>query len=264
MSLAKSVADIAGQTAVVMRAAQSLGRAVAAAFHEGCASTPLDRDAAGLESLSAKLGDRVLPVVVDLADATQRAVGRVLEHADTVNTLVHNAAIFSPKPFETPTVGHPLVPVDIRIQSAFLLAKAVWSGVRVPGGGCVYCASSRSGTEGFQNESAYSTTKRGLKVWPGTTRPESRRSFGPTCRRGWRLLQQLSGRPHQAWRLYCHADETPARLCDRLYDSVTFNASIEATLVGGKLVYQAGEIIGQAGDGGFVRPSRPTKEEVLS
>ncbi len=58
--------------------------------------------------------------------------------------------------------------------------------------------------------------------------------------------------------------QTQARLCDRLYDGMTFNASIEATLVGGKLVYQNGEIVGRAGDGGFVRPSRPTKEEVLS
>ncbi len=54
---------------------------------------------------------------------------------------------------------------------------------------------------------------------------------------------------------------TEARLCDYLYDGMTFRARIEATLVGGKLVYQEGKILGQPGDGGFVRPE--TDEERL-
>ena len=39
-----------------------------------------------------------------------------------------------------------------------------------------------------------------------------------------------------------------------LYDGVTTHGSVYATLVGGKVVYEEGEIVGQPGDGGLVRP----------
>ncbi len=45
-----------------------------------------------------------------------------------------------------------------------------------------------------------------------------------------------------------------ARDCDKLYDGMTFNGKVNRTIVNGKTVYQDGEIVGNKGDGHFVRP----------
>lgn len=45
---------------------------------------------------------------------------------------------------------------------------------------------------------------------------------------------------------------TEARLCDALYDGMTFQARIETTLVAGELVYHRGAIVGRMGHGRFV------------
>lgn len=42
--------------------------------------------------------------------------------------------------------------------------------------------------------------------------------------------------------------------CNRLYDGLPIQGEVYATIVGGKLVYQAGRILGQPGDGTIVRP----------
>ena len=44
--------------------------------------------------------------------------------------------------------------------------------------------------------------------------------------------------------------------CNRLYDGMEIQGEVAATLVGGTVVYRAGEVIGQAGDGTVVRPCR--------
>lgn len=56
--------------------------------------------------------------------------------------------------------------------------------------------------------------------------------------------------------------QTEARLCDLLYDGITFAGRIVTTLVGGKVVYDGGVIIGRVGDGQFVRPKPSSLEEV--
>lgn len=55
---------------------------------------------------------------------------------------------------------------------------------------------------------------------------------------------------------------TQARDCDFLYDKMTFQGRVTATLVGGKVVYREGVITGAAGDGVFVSPPTPTLQEV--
>lgn len=54
--------------------------------------------------------------------------------------------------------------------------------------------------------------------------------------------------------------QTEARLCDLLYDGVTFRGKVEATLVSGRVVYQGGVIVGRAGWGQFVRPGTGEEE----
>ncbi len=46
-----------------------------------------------------------------------------------------------------------------------------------------------------------------------------------------------------------------ARDCDKLYEGMTFKGKVNQTIVNGKTVFKDGEIVGQAGDGQFVRPN---------
>lgn len=50
-----------------------------------------------------------------------------------------------------------------------------------------------------------------------------------------------------------------AAACNRLYDGMTLQGKVATTILGGKVVYQAGKMVGQAGDGRIVSPSRSQK-----
>ena len=158
------------QTILITGAAQGLGRAIATAFYQtGANIALLDRDEQQLESLVVSLraggsGGRVLPVVVDLADAdaTQGAAQRVLAEFTRVDTLVHNAAVLIPEAFELVSFERWQATVNVGIQAAFLLTKAVWAGMKAQGG-CIVFVSSRSGIEGFADESAYCASKHALE-----------------------------------------------------------------------------------------------------
>lgn len=54
---------------------------------------------------------------------------------------------------------------------------------------------------------------------------------------------------------------TQARLCDYLYDGMSFQGKVITTLLGGKIVYHAGEVTGQPGWGKFVRPLQNSEYE---
>lgn len=154
------------QTVLVTGAAQGLGRAVARAFHAAGARVLLmDIDAERLETLTGDLGERAHAYPVDLsdADATETTVRRAVAAHGTVHTLVHNAAILVPEPFEGLSFGTWARTLNVGVQAAFLLTKAVWAGMKAVGGGCVVYVSSRSGIEGFADESAYCAAKHGLE-----------------------------------------------------------------------------------------------------
>lgn len=46
-----------------------------------------------------------------------------------------------------------------------------------------------------------------------------------------------------------------AKACDKLYEDMTFKGKVNQTFVNGKTIFKDGEILGQAGDGQFVRPN---------
>lgn len=46
-----------------------------------------------------------------------------------------------------------------------------------------------------------------------------------------------------------------ARECDKLYEGMTFKGKILRTIVNGKTIFHEGEIVGERGDGQFVRPN---------
>lgn len=156
---------LAEQTVLVTGAAQGLGRAVARAFHaSGARVLMMDVDAEGLATLTDELGERAHAYPVDLSDAgaTEEAARRAVAEYGPVHTLIHNAAILVPEPFEGLSFERWTRTVNVGLQAAFLLTKAVWSGMKAAGG-CVIYVSSRSGTHGFEGESAYCAAKHGLE-----------------------------------------------------------------------------------------------------
>lgn len=143
-------------------AAQGLGAAIARHFHElGAGLILLDRDGEGLaETCAACPG--ATSAVVDLSDVgdTERAIAAVV--TGPIDTLIHNAAILRVEPLETVSLGTFQATLNVGIQAAFQLTQAVWPHMKKQGGALVY-VSSRSGVEGFANETAYCAGKHALE-----------------------------------------------------------------------------------------------------
>jgi NAD(P)-dependent dehydrogenase (short-subunit alcohol dehydrogenase family) len=147
---------------LVTGAAQGLGAAIARHFHTLSARLILlDRDEEGLASILAACPGAVC-ASVDLsdADATARAIAEVVTRP--VDTLVHNAAILRMESIEAVSFDTFRATLDVGIQAAFQLTKAVWPAMKERGGSLVF-VSSRSGIEGFAEETAYCSAKHALE-----------------------------------------------------------------------------------------------------
>lgn len=159
---AKSSVPIEGQTIIVTGAAQGLGAAVARHLHDqGARLILLDRNEAGLAEVKLRCPGAVAEVV-DLSDsvATQHTIDRVV--TGPVDTVVHNAAILSVEPLEDVSLVSFQATMNVGIQAGFQLTKAVWPTMQNRGGALIF-VSSRSGIEGFDNETAYCASKHALE-----------------------------------------------------------------------------------------------------
>jgi 3-hydroxybutyrate dehydrogenase len=153
---------VQGQSVVVTGAAQGLGAAIARHLHSlGARLILLDRDESGLAKTAAACPGAVL-AVVDLADAEalERTIASVV--TNPVDTLIHNAAILRVEPLDDVTLATFQATLNVGIQAAFQLTKAVWPSMRDRGGSLVF-VSSRSGIEGFADETAYCAAKHALE-----------------------------------------------------------------------------------------------------
>jgi 3-oxoacyl-[acyl-carrier protein] reductase len=90
------------RAAIVTGAARGLGEAVVRRLHaDGYAIAAADVDAGGVERLAAELGERVLPVELDVRelDAWERGLAAAVETFGDVEALVNNAARTVIRPF---------------------------------------------------------------------------------------------------------------------------------------------------------------------
>ncbi|MFW5654017.1 MAG: SDR family NAD(P)-dependent oxidoreductase [Roseicyclus sp.] len=158
------VPPIGQQRVCITGAAQGLGAAIARAFAaEGAELVLMDVDAGGLDALNATLGGVATTIRADLSDldSCQQAI-RQMTSAGPVDTLIHNAAVLRPEPFEAVTLETYLATVNVGLQAGFLLAQAVWTDMKARGGALVF-VSSQSGIKGFAGETAYCAAKHALE-----------------------------------------------------------------------------------------------------
>ncbi len=154
--------SVEGQSILVTGAAQGLGASIARHLHGlGAQLILLDRDEEGLAETGAACPE-ASSAVVDLADAeaTQRTIDAVVTRP--IDTLIHNAAILRVEPVEVVSLDTFQATLNVGIQAAFQLTKAVWPAMKERGGSLVF-VSSRSGIEGFADETAYCAAKHALE-----------------------------------------------------------------------------------------------------
>jgi len=159
---AKGPPPVAEQTILVTGAAKGLGAAIARHLHGlGAQLIVLDRDEAGLATTVARCPGAI-SAVVDLSDgeATARAIAEVV--TGPVDTVIHNAAILRVEPLPAVSLETFQATLNVGVQAAFQLTQAVWPAMKARGGALVY-VSSRSGIEGFANETAYCAAKHALE-----------------------------------------------------------------------------------------------------
>jgi NAD(P)-dependent dehydrogenase (short-subunit alcohol dehydrogenase family) len=103
----------------------------------------------------------VLPLVVDLSDAaaTEQAVQRALGHYGTPRALIHNAAVLKEVAMIDVSFDNWRREVNVTLQAAFILSRAVWPGMVQARSGSIVYVSSGSALGGFVKETAYTPAK---------------------------------------------------------------------------------------------------------
>ncbi|MCL4188055.1 MAG: SDR family oxidoreductase [Rhodobacteraceae bacterium] len=151
------------QTILITGAAQGLGAAVARHLAGLSARLILmDRNAAGLAATAAACQGAVAEAV-DLSDAADTARAIAAAVTGPVHTLIHNAAILKVEAVDVVTLATFQATMNVGIQAALQLTKAVWPGMKARGAGMLIFVSSRSGIEGFADETAYCAAKHALE-----------------------------------------------------------------------------------------------------
>jgi NAD(P)-dependent dehydrogenase (short-subunit alcohol dehydrogenase family) len=147
---------------VITGAAQGLGAAIARAFAaRGAELVLIDRDSESLSHIATVTGG--LPLTCDLSDAVQtdEAIA-CFSQGRPIDALIHNAAILRAEPMEDLSFAMFTSTVNVGLQAAFQLTKAVWPAMKQRGGALIF-VSSQSGIKGFAGETAYCAAKHGLE-----------------------------------------------------------------------------------------------------
>ncbi|MBM4314952.1 MAG: SDR family oxidoreductase [Deltaproteobacteria bacterium] len=166
-----SVADrfkLQNKVALVTGGGRNLGRAIALSLAEAGADVVLTgRSLPEMEKAAEeirKLGQKALAIVMDVTNLSQieEAVQKIISAFGRIDILVNNAATRSHKPLLEISEAEWRSVIDTNLTGAFLCCKAVGPYMVRQGGGRVINISSRAGTRGRADVSAYCASKGGL------------------------------------------------------------------------------------------------------
>ena len=152
---------------IITGVAEGMGNPIARAYaRAGMRLALMDVQAEKLHALADEFkaqGVDCLPLVVDLSDttATRTAIEQALQEYGTPRVLLHNAAVLNERSFSEVSFEQWRKEVDIILQAAFLLSKAVWTPMCAAQGGSIIYISSGSALKGFLKEAAYCPAKHG-------------------------------------------------------------------------------------------------------
>jgi len=157
------------KVALVTGAGRNLGRAIAFCLAEAGAAVALAaRSLPEAEKAAAEIGNRggiAMAVVMDVTRFSQveAAMQQVVAEFGRIDILVNNAATRSHKPLIEMTEQEWQSVIDTNLTGAFLCCKAVGPYMIRQGGGRVINISSRAGSRGRADITAYCASKGGLE-----------------------------------------------------------------------------------------------------
>jgi 3-oxoacyl-[acyl-carrier protein] reductase len=161
-----TVSVLRDQVAVVTGACGTMGRAVVdALLAQGCKVAMVDVEAAALQALRTRLGDRVQAVPCDIRDAAEvhRAHRTVVDGLGSVGVLVNNAGVLSNHKVEATSPQEWRQVLAVNLDGALFWSQAVVPGMKAAGWGRIVNVGSLAGkTGGLTAGTAYAVSKGAL------------------------------------------------------------------------------------------------------
>jgi short-subunit dehydrogenase len=155
-------ADLNGARVLLTGASGGIGNAIARALHQrGSSLLITGRREEMLQTLQSELGDRVEPLVADLASADD--VRMLIDRAAGVDVLVANAGLPASGRLDDFTPEQIDRAVDVNLRAPIQMARALIPAMLERGRGHVVLVSSLAGKVAQSGSSIYSATKFGLR-----------------------------------------------------------------------------------------------------
>jgi NAD(P)-dependent dehydrogenase (short-subunit alcohol dehydrogenase family) len=154
-----------GKVAIVTGASSGIGAAIAEAMAQAGARVVLvGRDEARLEAVAAVCGSDPVTLALDICgeDAAERVVGGALEACGRIDSIVHSAGIFWPKPFPESGVESLDAQWAINVRAPYAITHAAFD--HLGEGASVIFISSIAGHQGFPQSAAYCATKGAIEM----------------------------------------------------------------------------------------------------